>query len=68
MCRGKGSLKKISDNSECSNSVIPRSLLRGASLTVDTYGKWLPMESQAVVDRLDGTIPESDSKPGGGVS
>ena len=25
-------------------------------LTVDTYGKWLPMESQAAVDRLDAHI------------
>ena len=31
-------------------------------LTVDTYGKWLPMESQSAVDRLDGPIAESGSK------
>ena len=31
-------------------------------LTVDTYGKWLPMESQAAVDRLDSPISESGSK------
>jgi site-specific recombinase XerC len=31
-------------------------------LTVDTYGKWLPMESQAAVDRLDAQILESGSK------
>ena len=32
-------------------------------LTVDTYGKWLPMESQAAVDRLDGIqLLESGSK------
>ena len=31
-------------------------------LTVDTYGKWLPMESQAAVDRLDASFLESGSK------
>jgi len=31
-------------------------------LTVDTYGKWLPMESQAAVDRLDSPMPQSGSK------
>jgi integrase len=31
-------------------------------LTVDTYGKWLPMESQAAVDRLYAQILESGSK------
>ncbi len=31
-------------------------------LTVDTYGKWLPMESQAAVDRLDSAIFKSGSK------
>ena len=37
-------------------------------LTVDTYGKWLPMESQAAVDRLDSPLSESGSKPGGRLS
>ena len=32
MCSGKGNLGKISSSSECFSSVIPRSLLRGASL------------------------------------
>jgi integrase len=42
--------------------------LRHASiqLTVDTYGKWLPMESQAAVDRLDAQILESGSNGQGG--
>jgi len=31
MCSGKGSLTTISGSSECFSSVIPRSLLRGAS-------------------------------------
>lgn len=31
MCSGRGTPAKISDNSECFSSVIPRSLLRGAS-------------------------------------
>ena len=31
-------------------------------LTVDTYGKWQPMESHAAVDRLDATIWESVAK------
>ena len=31
-------------------------------LTVDTYGKWLPMESQAALDRLDSPMPQSGSK------
>ena len=31
MCSGKGNLRKISGSSECFSSVIPRSLLRGAS-------------------------------------
>ncbi|MFZ3014258.1 MAG: transposase [Nitrospira sp.] len=31
MCNGKGSRKKVFDSSECFSSVIPRSLLRGAS-------------------------------------
>ena len=31
-------------------------------LTVDTYGRWLPMESQAAVDRLDGPISKSASR------
>jgi len=32
-------------------------------LTVDTYGKWLPMGNKAAVDRLDATSPaESGSK------
>jgi hypothetical protein len=31
-------------------------------LTVDTYGKWLPMQSQAAVDRLDAPFLESGSK------
>jgi hypothetical protein len=31
-------------------------------LTVDTYGKWLPMQSQAAVDRLDAPFSESGSK------
>ncbi len=26
-------------------------------LTVDTYGKWLPMGNKAAVDRLDDTMP-----------
>ena len=30
-------------------------------LTVDTYGRWLPMENKGAVDRLD----EGESKPGG---
>ena len=28
------------------------------SLTVDTYGKWLPMGNKAAVDRLDGVESE----------
>jgi hypothetical protein len=31
-------------------------------LTVDTDGKWLPMESQAALDRLDSPMPQSGSK------
>jgi integrase len=31
-------------------------------LTVDTYGKWLPMESKSAVDRLDSPITQSGSK------
>lgn len=31
-------------------------------LTVDTYGKWLPMESHAAVDRLDVLILESGGR------
>ena len=27
-------------------------------LTVDTYGKWLPMGNKAAVDRLDDAMPE----------
>jgi len=27
-------------------------------LTVDTYGKWLPLGNKAAVDRLDGVVPE----------
>ena len=34
MCSGKGNLGKISSSSECFSAVIPRSLLRGASLDV----------------------------------
>ena len=34
MDSGKGSLKKISGSSECVSSVIPRSVLRGASFEV----------------------------------
>ena len=37
MCSGKGSLKKISGSSECFSSVIPRSLLRGASIPINQY-------------------------------
>jgi integrase len=36
-------------------------------LTVDTY-KWLPMESQVALDRLDSPMPQSRSKCEGGVS
>jgi hypothetical protein len=32
LCSGQGSRKKISGRSECVSAVIPRSLLRGASL------------------------------------
>jgi hypothetical protein len=28
-------------------------------LTVDTYGKWLPMGNKAAVDRLDDATPEA---------
>jgi len=35
MCSGKGSLTTISGSSECFSSVIPRSLLRGASFNQD---------------------------------
>ena len=31
-------------------------------LTVDTYGKWLPMQSHAAADRLDASFLESGSK------
>jgi hypothetical protein len=31
-------------------------------LTVDTYGKWLPIGNHGAVDRLDGSISESGSK------
>jgi integrase len=39
----------------------------GIKLTVDTYGKWLPMGNKAAVDRLDEpiTVP-SGSKTGAG--
>jgi integrase len=30
------------------------------SLTVDTYGKWLPMGNKTAVDRLDDAVPVED--------
>jgi putative transposase len=39
-CSGKGNLMRISGNSECFSSVIPRSLLRGASLQRPKRLKW----------------------------
>jgi hypothetical protein len=30
------------------------------TLTVDFYGKWLPMANKAAVDRLDDSSPEQD--------
>jgi integrase len=38
-------------------------------LTVDTYGKWLPMENKGVVDRLDkASGSKSQGTAGGGVT
>jgi len=55
MCSGKGSLTTISGSSECFSSVIPRSLLRGASLeTVSQFKIELEQEEDG---RWIGEVP-----------